>query len=182
MGQEHLRFIVIGTSGSGKSRFAQALAVCRGCAYVELDELFWSEGWEPRPQHQFIELARLAAQGEHWVMDGNYSVAREAIWSRGTHVVWLNFSRGTVLLRVLRRTVWRVITRQALWHGNRETIRKAFFSRQSILLWAANTYDKNKHRYAQLRVDNPYPHLVWTELRHPREAAAYLRQHAPVEG
>jgi len=177
-----MRFIVIGTSGVGKSHFAKALAGSRGCAYVELDELFWTEGWEPRPQHQFIELARLAAQGEHWVVDGNYTVIREAVWSRGTHIVWLNFSRSTVLLRVLRRTVWRVITRQTLWSGNRETLRKAFFSRQSILLWAANTYNKNKRRYAQLRVDNPYPQLVWTELRHPREAAAYLRQQMSVDG
>lgn len=177
-----MRFIVIGTSGSGKSTFARALAAGRGCEYVELDELFWTEGWTPRPQLEFLASARAAALGEHWVMDGNYSIVRDTVWPRGTHIVWLNFSRRTVLLRVLRRTVWRLITRQALWHGNRETLRKAFFSRQSILLWAASTYNKNKHRSAQLRAENPYPHLVWTELCHPRDALAYLRQHGSAGG
>ncbi|MDP2369697.1 toxin [Rhodoferax sp.] len=182
MNSEHRRVIVIGTSGCGKSTFAKALAASQGSRYVELDDLFWAEGWTPKPQHQFIALARGAARGERWVMDGNYSVARETIWPRATHIVWLNFSRSTVLLRVLRRTVWRVISRQPLWHGNRETLGKSFFSRQSILVWAASTYDKNRHRYAQLRADKQYAHLAWTELRHPREAKAYLRQQAQGGG
>ena len=78
MSSEHLRVIVIGTSGCGKSTFAKALAASQGSRYVELDDLFWAEGWTPKPQIEFIELTRLAAQGERWVMDGNYSVAREA--------------------------------------------------------------------------------------------------------
>ena len=173
-----VRVIVIGTSGAGKSTFAKALAASQGSRYVELDDLFWAEGWTPKPQGEFIELTRLAAQGERWVMDGNYSVVRETVWPRATHVVWLNYPRSTVLMRVLRRTVWRVLSRRPLWHGNRETVGRAFFSRQSILVWAASTYDKNRHRYAQLRADQQYAHLVWTELRHPRDAVAYLRQQA----
>ena len=176
MNPKHRRVIVIGTSGCGKTTFAKALAASQGSRYVELDDLFWAEGWTPKRQPQFIELARRAAQAERWVMDGDYSVARETIWPRATHVVWLNYPRSTVLMRVLRRTVWRVVSHQPLWHGNRESVGRAFFSRQSILVWAANTYDKNRHRYAKLRADKQYAHLVWAELRHPRDAVAYLRQ------
>jgi hypothetical protein len=51
--------------------------------------------------------------------------------------------------RLLRRTAWRVATREELWGtGNRETLGNAFFSRQSILLWALKTHRRNREKFA----------------------------------
>ena len=173
-----MRFIVVGTSGAGKSTFARALARNLGCPYVELDALFWGPDWTPKQPDVFEELARSAAAGERWVIDGNYTPIRDIVWPRGTHLVWLNFSRATVMLRILRRTISRAATQQPLWHGNRESARRAFFSRKSILLWSATTFGKNRVKYPKLQSENRHSNLTWVELRSPTEAKAFLASHA----
>ena len=51
----------------------------------------------------------------------------------------------SVIRRLVRRTLWRTATRQELWGtGNRESWRNAFLSRQSILLWAWRTHERNR--------------------------------------
>lgn len=169
-----MRYIVVGTSGSGKSTFARALAQAMRVRHIELDELYWGEHWTPRPIDEFTRAVSELAQGERWVMDGNYSAVREVLWPRATHVVWLNFSRPVVFWRVFWRTVTRAVLRQELWHGNRESVRRAFFSRESILLWSLSTYAKNQTKYAQLRQRPEFAHLSWLELRSPSQAKALL--------
>jgi adenylate kinase family enzyme len=176
-----MRYVVVGTSGAGKSAFARELAAALACPHVELDDLFWGADWTPRPAEQFQAAARQAAAGENWVIDGNYSSVRDIVWPRATHVVWLNYGRATVMARVLRRTLWRALSRQPLWQGNRESWRRAFFSRESILVWSATTWTKNRVKYAKLRDAAIYPQLTWVELRRPRDAAAYtadIQRHA----
>lgn len=170
-------YVVVGTSGSGKSMFARALSAKVGAKYVELDNLHWGSNWTPRSHSHFESAVREATTGDRWVVDGNYSVVRDAFWPSATHVVWLNFSRPVVLFRVLRRTVKRTLTREELWAGNRESFSKAFLSKQSILLWSLTTYTKNKTKYAKLRASPEYAHLLWHELRSPWQARAFLRQH-----
>ena len=171
-----LRLVVVGTSGAGKSHFARAAAQRLGCAHIELDALFWGPNWTPRPTEVFVAAAADAAAGEHWVIDGNYSIARDAVWPRATHVVWLDFNRATVLWRVLRRTVRRVVLRETLWSGNRESFRQAFASRASILLWSAGTFDKIRRRHRQFQAEGQPPQARWVVLRNPAEAAAWLQQ------
>ena len=171
-----MRYVVVGTSGAGKSTFAQALATALDCPRVDLDDHFWGPNWTPRPTGQFEAAAHQAAAGERWVIDGNYSVVRDIVWPRATHVVWLDYSRATVMARILRRTFWRVLTRAPLWQGNRESWRRAFLSRESIIVWSATTWAKNRIKYARLRDDAALSHLAWVHLRRPREAAAWLRQ------
>lgn len=169
-----MRYIVVGTSGAGKSTFARAAAKALTVRHIELDELFWAEHWTPRPTEEFTRSVSELALGERWVMDGNYSAVREVLWPRATHVVWLNFSRPVVFSRICWRTIKRAVLRQTLWHGNRESLRRAFLSRESILLWSLTTYAKNQTKYAQLRQQPEFAHLSWVELRSPREAKAFL--------
>jgi hypothetical protein len=70
--------------------------------------------------------------------------------------------------------VRRAVTREVLWQGNRESVSKAFFSRDSILLWAFNTYGRNRARYAALRAEAQYAHLQWQAFTRPSQAAAFL--------
>lgn len=169
------RVVVVGTSGAGKTTFARALAARLDCPHIELDELFWGEHWTPHRTEQFLASTAAAVAAERWVLDGNYSVTRETVWPRATHLVWLNFSRWTVMRRIVSRTLRRALLQEPLWHGNRESPRRAFFSRQSIIVWSATTFTKNRVRYGQLMSTSPYPQLQWTELRSPREAQAFLQ-------
>ncbi|MGA0610504.1 AAA family ATPase [Caldimonas sp. KR1-144] len=177
-----MRYVIIGTSGCGKSTLARALAKAQQAPHVELDALHWAADWTPRRKSEFIEGVRAATQAERWVADGNYGVVRDVLWSRATHIVWLNFGRGVVIARVIGRTLRRSLLGEPLWSGNRETLRRAFFSRESIVLWSLTTFHKNRRKYAELRGDAAYAHLHWIELRTPREARRFLESmsHPPA--
>jgi hypothetical protein len=80
-----------------------------------------------------------------------------------------------VFSRVLWRTLSRVVTRTDVCNGNRESLRMALFSRDSILLWAFTTFARNRRRYAALRDDPGFAHLQWLEITRPAEADAAIR-------
>ena len=176
------RVHVIGTSGSGKTTFARALATQLGVVHVELDDVAWGPEWQLRPKEAVREdLRRLLALHEHtgWVVDGNYSHLRdEVIWPAQPTVVWLDYSFATVMRRVTWRTLRRVVIRKRLWQaGNRESLRRTLFSRDSILLWAATTYRKRRREYPTLLAQ--HPELPVLRFRRPREAKRWLDSLAP---
>lgn len=170
-----MRYLVIGTSGAGKSTFAEQLAAASQCAYIELDAHYWGPNWQALPVEQFRQSVLHATQGERWVADGNYSAVRDILWPRATHVVWLNYGRTTVFSRVFWRTLSRGLLRSRLSHGNRESLRMAFLSKDSILLWSLNTYTKNQAKFSALREQEALSHLEWLEWTRPSQAAAFLK-------
>jgi adenylate kinase family enzyme len=165
---------VIGTSGSGKSTTGEQLATKLGARFVELDELFWGPNWQPKPEDQFLSLAREATRGESWVVAGNYSLVRPEIWPRANAVVWLNFSLVVVLRRVIIRSAKRILFREVLWHGNRESLLRTLFTRQSVVWWAIITHNVRKRQFAELRGSGQYPHLRWYEFTLPSEVERFL--------
>ncbi|MBN3730829.1 toxin [Burkholderia sp. Tr-20390] len=176
-----MRFIVVGTSGAGKSTFSSALAAAAGCPCIELDRLYWGPGWTAVPPEQFESAVLAATAGDRWVADGNYSAVRDALWSRATHVIWLNFGRRTVFSRVLWRTLSRGLMRTELSHGNRESLRMAF-SRESVLLWSYTTFARNRIKFTALRDDPTFAHLHWTEITRPSHTRAVIDRLARAGG
>ncbi len=170
-----MRIVIVGTSCAGKSTFARALAAARGCPYVDLDELYWSPGWWPRPEPEFLQAVTQAVAGEHWVIAGNYGHARDLLWARATDIAWLNYSLPVVFWRGLRRTTARVLSGELLFHGNRESFRMSFLSRESILWWILSTYHRRRREFQGLRAAGPFAHLQWHELRSPEQAPALLQ-------
>lgn len=169
------RVAVVGTSGSGKTLLARLLARRLDCPCHELDAMYWRPNWQPAPAEDFRRSVQAAVAGERWVIDGNYSVVRDLIWPRATAVVWLNHSFPVVFARSVARALRRIVRREELFSGNRESIRMTFFSRGSILLWVLQTYSRNRRRYRELRAGGDFPHLHWYELRSPRQAEAFVQ-------
>jgi adenylate kinase family enzyme len=169
------RVVIIGSSCAGKTTFAVRLAEALGQPTTDLDELFWAPNWQPKPLEEFRRLAEQAASSERWVVAGNYSDVRAVLWPRATAVVWLNYGFAVVLWRAVTRTVRRVVTRELLWQGNRESFKRSFLSRESILVWVVSTFYKRRRQFQALRENNPYPHLSWVELNHPAEAERFVR-------
>lgn len=118
-----LRVVVRGTSGSGKTAFAAALATLLDAPHVELDSLFHMPGWTSRPDAEFRTAVARQTAGPRWVVDGNYDTVQDDLRARADTVVWLDLPRSLVMRRVLGRTVGRGLTRRELWNGNRESLR-----------------------------------------------------------
>lgn len=112
-----MRIVVVGTSGAGKTTMARAIASAVGLPYTELDGLYWGPNWTALGAANPAEFRRRVAAAtspETWVIDGNYSVARDLIWRRATHLVWLDYSRGRVMYRVIKRSIVRALDQKEL--------------------------------------------------------------------
>ena len=176
MPAELSRIVVVGTSCAGKSTLAQQLAERLASPHIELDALYWLADWQPRDRSDFRARVSAVLAQDCWVIDGNYGSVRELVWPRATAVLWLNYGFGGIFWRALRRTTRRVLFREQLYSGNRETARKAFFSRDSIIWWVATSYHQRRKEYRRLFDGEDYSHLAKIEFRHPSETLRFLEQ------
>lgn len=146
------RINVVGTSGSGKSTFAKSLASKMGSPYVEMDKIFWEPHWKEKEDQRFFSDLKEALQGDRWVLDGNYFRTQPIKWKRVDLVIWLDYSFSLTFYRAFKRSIVRAITKVELWEGtgNRESFRKTFFHKDSILWWTFTSYSRNKKHYSLL--------------------------------
>jgi adenylate kinase family enzyme len=169
-------FMVCGPTGSGKTTLAQNISQRLGIAHIELDSLFWLPDWQEKDLEQFRAdlVNRLASHPEGWVCDGNYRVVRDLILHHATTIVWLRPRYWTALQQLTKRTFARVKDKKLLWGTNRETLRTALFSRDSIILYQLLTWRK----YNRLgRSFAEYPHQAKViQLRTQKEIEAFLRE------
>jgi adenylate kinase family enzyme len=166
------RIAIVGTSGSGKSTLARALANRLGCEHIELDAYYHAPEWKSTPDEIFIPRVQERLKFERWVCDGNYS-NRTGQLDRADLIIWLDFPFRIILARVLRRTVRRIVRREELWNGNRETLRMAF-SRESIIVWVFQTYKRRRQEFSKLQHSNKYPNAQLLCFQHPKEARQFL--------
>jgi len=173
---QHLsRIAVVGTSGTGKSTFAEAWAAETGATRIELDALHWGPNWQGADQATFLSRVQPAVAQDHWVCDGNYSAVQPDVLARATTVIWLDYSFGVTLGRVLRRTWQRWRHKQTLWAGNRERLLVTLFHPDSIIWWMVRTHHANRTKYTQMLVkaNTPFEVLVF---RHPNELETWIKQ------
>lgn len=175
------RVSVVGTSCSGKTTFARNLARILGAEYIELDAINWLPDWVERPNDEFLDLVEKAAAKDAWVFDGNYTRTRETVWRRATAIVWLNYSFPRTFYRAVNRTTRRAFTGEEMWSGNRETFKKAFLSRDSILLWVLQSYQKNRRRYSKILHEDNWREKEIHIFRHPKQAEEFLRRVERIE-
>ena len=170
------RIVVVGTSGSGKTTLARQIGAALDIPHVELDALHWGPNWTETPADELRASLIAATPGPEWVVDGNYSKARPALWPRANTIVWLDYSLPVLVWRILKRTLGRVFLRTELWNGNRESFRQSFFTRNSIIYWVFATYKRRRKEYPELFARPENAHL--TIIRHatPRETRRWLNK------
>ena len=84
------RMVLIGTTGAGKTTTARKIAVALNIPHIEFDAIRHGPNWTETPDDVFRERLRLELQGDRWVGDGNYGIARDVVWPRATMLVWLD--------------------------------------------------------------------------------------------
>jgi adenylate kinase family enzyme len=126
-----------GISGSGKTTLGAALAARLGVAHLETDALVHGPGWAETPDAALREQLTPILRDDGWVIDGDYErKLGTLVLDAADTVVWLDLPFRVTMWRLLRRTATRLWHRTELWNGNRESLRGAFWGRESLFGWA----------------------------------------------
>jgi len=168
------RIAIVGTTGAGKTTLATQLARHLGMPRIELDALHWGPNWTPAPREQFRAGVDAATSAPAWVADGNYGAIRDLLWPRADTIVWLDYPLAVNLWRLTRRNLGRIVRREELWHGNRESFRSQFFDRDSLYVWAVQTHRRHRREWSALFAGGGYPHLAVVRLRSPGSTRRWL--------
>jgi hypothetical protein len=169
------RVLVGGISGAGKTTLARRIATHHDLPFTEVDSLFHGPGWTELPTFA-ADVAAVVAE-ERWVLDSvGYSAVRDLMWSRADTLVWLDLPRWQVMLRVLRRSVWRVLLRTELWNGNREGL-GAWKDSGHPVRWAWSQHTARRALIGARVVDPAWSHLEVHHLRSARAARRWARAH-----
>jgi adenylate kinase family enzyme len=145
--------VIASASGSGKTTLARELAARLGVPFHELDALNHGPSWTEATAEELRERVEPLLAEPAWVVDGSYrSKLGDLVLERADVVVWLDLPRRVWLPRLLRRTAVRIVRREELWSGNRETLRNFLFGPDALLPFALRTYGPRRRLYAtQLR-------------------------------
>ncbi|MEM9986675.1 MAG: AAA family ATPase [Bacteroidota bacterium] len=99
------RIMIIGSGGSGKSTLARRIHGLTGLPLVHLDSHYWLPNWVEMDKASWASKVAELAQGESWVIDGNYGGTMELRLARADTVIFLDMPTGLRLWRVLKRVV-----------------------------------------------------------------------------
>jgi adenylate kinase family enzyme len=172
------RINIVGSSGSGKSTFGKKLSSALNIPYIEIDQIFWGPNWYRPEKEEFHAKLENHISGDTWILDGNYSKTVSIKWKNVQTVIWLDYSFFRIMYQTIRRAISRMISQQELWPGtgNKETFRKAFFSKESIILWSLSQFRKVKNRYRQIMRDPSYSHINFIRLKSPKTSDKLLEK------
>jgi hypothetical protein len=174
------RVNVVGTTASGKSTLARALAAKLAVPYVELDALHWEANWQEAPLDVMRRRTAAAIARDAWVVDGNYAQVRDLVWARAEAVVWLDYPLRTILRRYAVRTRRRLRSAEELWPGtgNRERPGWHLLSRDGLLWWILSTYHRRRREYPPRLAAHPW--LATVRLTSAAEADTWLASLEPM--
>ncbi len=178
MSRRPRKIAVIGVSGNGKTTLSRRLGKLLGVPHIELDALCHLPGWKEATNEDFrrdVLAAMNASDG--WVIDGTYDrKLGNLVYERADTIVWLDLPLHLVLSRLVRRALWDVVTQRDLFNGNRQTLRFAFFERESLVAYAVKQHFLRRRLYPQKFASMKAIELV--RLRSPREVRRWLRGQA----
>ncbi|MEI6665865.1 MAG: hypothetical protein WCL53_06885 [Chloroflexota bacterium] len=171
------RIVVLGDSCSGKSTLAERLARHLDAPYVELDAVHWQPNWTSLPDDQFRAHLDAIAEGERWVVAGNYRrIAEPTLWPHADLIVWLDLPLTLVLPRMVRRTWRRWRTHELLWGTNYEDPWQHFRlweTKKNLFSYRVTTSRARRAEFAALMDATQRDGRRFVRLCSPREIEAF---------
>ena len=178
------RVIVAGSSGSGKTTLARGISQALGSPHIVLDAIRHGPNWTETPDDIFREKVGDATQEDIWVVDGNYSIARDVLWPKATTLIYLDYSVGVIMRRLIARTLRRNIKREVLWNGNKENILDNFkiFTDESVIAYSLKNHWRLRRDFTRLFEHPDYAHVQKLRFRTPRATEEWLKGLASQNG
>ncbi|MFM9943580.1 MAG: AAA family ATPase [Hyphomicrobiaceae bacterium] len=124
------RTLIIGNSGSGKSRLAEALGSQVHAPVFDLDLIHWKDNGSGAKQDEGVARQEVGdlAKTERWVIDGVYGWLAEVAMPRATALIWLDIP-------------WDVCREGLVARGQRRGGTEADFT--ALLKWAEAYWDRH---------------------------------------
>jgi Shikimate kinase len=162
--------VVASASGNGKTTLGRELARRLDVPFVEVDALVHGPDWVETPDDELRALLLPVLDGDGWVIDGTYRrKLGDLVLERADTVVWLDLPLRVWVPRLLRRTLRRIRRDEALWNDNKESVRSAFWGRESLFGFALRMHFERRRRYPVELAAFPV-----VRLRTPREVERWL--------
>lgn len=104
------RILVIGISGTGKTRFANLLSKKLNIPIVNLDTIFWKENWVEEDERVVKKKIANEIKNERWIIEGYIEpLSRERVEAADT-IIYLDYPGHQALRGGLGRAVKHRIT------------------------------------------------------------------------
>ncbi len=133
--------VIASASGNGKTTLGRALAARLDVPFVELDALVHGPNWTETSDEDLRSLVTPIVALDGWVIDGTYRrKIGDLVLAGADTIIWLDLPLRVWLPRLLRRTWRRRRGIEPLWNDNRETLRNAFWGRESLFGFALRTH------------------------------------------
>ena len=177
--------VIASASGNGKTTLGRALAERLGVRFVELDALVHGPNWSETPDDELRAIVEPIVRSDGWVIDGTYRTKLgDLVLDAADTIVWLDLPLRVWLVRLLRRTGRRLAGRERLWNDNRETLRNAFWGRESLFGFALRTHFQRRRDWPAELAGRPVVRLrsVADVERWLAEASGYSDQRHAVTG
>ena len=164
------RVVIVGRSGSGKSRLARRLGRQLQLPVIHLDQLYWKPGWREPDIAEFRARVAAAIAGDGWISDGSYALTTfDLRLPRADAIVWLERSRVLCTWRVLRRSIGLNKRSEDLPEGCREHLDWTFLK----YVWQFDILVRPRIETAR-RLHGPDVPVI--RLRNKREIGAFVSQ------
>ncbi len=174
-----MKVLIRGVSCSGKSTLARRIAEELGLQRIELDEIRWKPGWQCLDEQIAANELKWYLSEDNWIIDGNNRLLKQYIAFDYDYLIWLDFPFPIVIWRCLIRTFRRILRREIVCNGNRETFLRLFRKESSMLYWVFKTFKSRREELQQQETD---PNLIVIRSgEDEKNCLAYLKEQLSKE-
>ena len=176
MGQDNFpykRTIIFGSTGIGKSTLVKRIADEFSIPVIDIDTLRREAGKSESPEPVFSDLVTESVKGDTWIIDGSYTSVQDIIWARAEAIVWLDFSFGIFLSRLIKRSLYRIFIRKKSEKPVKARNQPAG-ERAGNYLRAIMTGKQRRQRYFATLYNPKHRHLHIIRLTSPEDATLWL--------
>jgi len=99
------RVLIIGSSGTGKTTLALALAAKTKLPLIHLDTEYWNPGWVATPDDEWHSIVEDLVERDSWVMEGNFSGTFPIRMPRADTIILVTRPRWLCLARAIWRSI-----------------------------------------------------------------------------